>query len=157
MSSIYEGLINKLKSKFELKNIKFTTKNFKKIMNKDITRKNKNIKQMLDEDELIKEIVNELVVIGTKLSLMLLTLKGLNELLIIFKEEPQPSKRKARKLLKEKVVINLFDLVAEKYEKRTTYEKLREDMENNPDRTFPLWLAKTFKGLQFFLQHIREK
>jgi hypothetical protein len=54
MSTIYEGLINKLKSKFELKNIKFTTKNFKKIMNKDITRKNKNIKQMLDEDELIK-------------------------------------------------------------------------------------------------------
>jgi len=157
MSTIYEGLINELKKKFELKNIKFTTKNFKKIMNKDITRKNKNIKQMLDEDELIEKILNELVLIATKLSLMLLNLKGLNELLIIFKEEPQPSKTKARKLLKEMVVINIFDLVEEKYEKRTTYGKLKEDMKNNPERVFPLWFAKTFKGLQFFLQHIREK
>ena len=91
---------------------------------------------------------------ATKLSLTLLNLKGLNELLIIFKEEPQPSKTKSKKLLKEMVVINIFDLVAEKYEKRTTYEKLKEDIENNPGRAFPLWFAKTFKGLQFFLQHI---
>ena len=157
MATIYEGLVNKLKLKFSLKEIKFTTKNFKLIMNKEITEKNKNKKKMLDGELLIEEIVNELVVIGTKLSLMLLTLKGLNELLIIFKEEPQPSLNKARKLLKEKVVINLFDLVAEKYEKKTTYEKLKEDMENNPGRVFPLWVAKTFKGLQFFCQHIREK
>lgn len=157
METIYQGLINELKSKFYLKEIKFTTKNFKLILNKEITEKNKNKKKRLDDDELIEKIVNELVEIGTKLSLMLLTLKGLNELLIIFKEEPQPSLNKARKLLKEKVVINLFDLVAEKYEKRTTYEKLKEDMENNPGRVFPLWVAKTFKGLQFFCQHIREK
>ena len=157
MSTKYEGLINKLKLQFSLKGIKETAKNFKLIINKEITDKNKNIKKKLDDDELIEKIVNELVVIGTKLSLMLLTLKGLNELLIIFKEEPQPSLNKARKLLKEKVVINLFDLVAEKYEKRTTYEKLKEDMENNPGRVFPLWVAKTFKGLQFFCQHIRQK
>lgn len=156
MTTIYECLVNELKLNFSLKGIKWTTKNFKLIMNKEITEKNK--KKMLDgELLLIEEIVNELVVIGTKLSLMLLTLNGLNELLIIFKEEPQPSLKKARKLLKEKVVINLFDLVAEKYEKKTTYEKLKEDMENNPGRVFPLWVAKTFKGLQFFCQHIREK
>lgn len=157
MATIYEGLINELKLKFYLKEIKFTKKNFKLIMNKETTDKNKNIKKKLHDDELIEKIVTELVVIGTKLSLMLLTLKGLNELLILFKEEPQPSKTKARKLLKEKVVINIFDLVAEKYEKITTYEKLKEDMENNPERVFPLWVAKTFKGLQFFCQHIREQ
>ena len=157
MATVYESLINELKLKFYLKEIKFTRKNFKLIMNKEITEKNKNKKKKLDGELLIEKIVTELVKIATKLSSMLSTLKGLNELLILFKEEPQPSKTKARKLLKEKVVINLFDLVSEKYEKRTTYEKLVEDMENNPDRTFPLWLAKTFKGLQFFCQHIREK
>ena len=157
MSTIYEGLINELKIKCELKGIKFTTQNLRLIMNKDITRKNKNIKKMLDDELLIEKILNELVVIALKLSSMLLTLKGLNELLNIFKEELQASKNKARKLLKETIVINIFDLVSEKYEKRTTYEKLREDMENNPGRVFPLWFAKTFKGLQFFLQHIREK
>jgi hypothetical protein len=157
MATIYEGLINELKTKCELKGIKFTTKNFKLIMNKEITEKNKNKKKRLDGELLIEEIVNELVVISIKLSSMLSTLKGLNELLIIFKEEPQPSKNKAIKLLKENVVINIFDLVVEKYEKRTTYEKLKEDMENNPGRVFPLWVAKTFKGLQFFCQHIKEK
>lgn len=45
MTHIYEGLINELKSKFYLKDIKFTTKNFRLILNKEITEKNKNKKK----------------------------------------------------------------------------------------------------------------
>ena len=151
METVYEGLINELKLNFSLKGIKFTTINFKLIMNKEITEKNKNIKKKLDDELLIEKILNELVVISIKLSSMLSTLKGLNELLIIFKEEPQPSKTKARKLLKEKVVINIFDLVAEKYEKRTTRELLQKELRNCPDRRYPLLSAKENKTLKCFL------
>jgi len=45
MATVYEGLINELKLKFYLKEIKFTKKNFKLIMNKEITEKNKNKKK----------------------------------------------------------------------------------------------------------------
>ena len=60
MASIYEGLTNELKIKCELKGIKFTKKNLRLIINKDTTKKNKNIKKMLDDDELIEKIVNEI-------------------------------------------------------------------------------------------------
>ena len=56
MVTIYEGLINELKIKCELKGIKFTKKNFKKIINKNITDKNKNTKKRLHDDELIEKI-----------------------------------------------------------------------------------------------------
>ena len=79
----------------------------------------------------------------------------LNELLIIFGEESQPSLNKARKLLKTKVFINIHDLVAEKYEKRReTIEELQQDIKNNPGRIFPLKFAKPSKKVKNFLQHI---
>ena len=156
MSTIYEGLINELKIKCELKGIKFTKKNFKKIINKNITDKNKNTKKRLHDDELIEKIVNELETIAKKLQEILAAdLKELNELLIIFGEEPQPSLTKAKKLLKT-IFINIHDLVAKKYEKRReTIEELEQDIKHNPDRRFPLKLAKSSKKEKNFLQHIR--
>jgi len=157
MATIYEGLINELKIKCELKGIKFTKKNFKKIINKETTTKNINTKKRLDDDELIEKIVNEIETIAKKLQEILAAdLKGLNELLIIFGEEPQPSLTKAKKLLKTKVFINIFDLLEKKYEKRReTIEELQQDIKNNPDRTFRLMFAKSSKKVKNFLQHIR--
>ena len=118
MVTIYEGLINELKIKCELKGIKFTKKNFKKIINEKITDKNINTKKRLDDNELIEKIVNEIEKIAKKLQEILAAdLKGLNELLIIFGEDPQPSLTKAKKLLKT-IFINIHDLVSQKYEKR---------------------------------------
>jgi len=156
MVTIYEGLINELKIKCELKGIKFTKKNFKKIINKKITDKNINTKKRLDDDELIEKIVNEIETIAKKLQEILAAdLKGLNELLIIFEEEPQPSLTKAKKFLKTKVFINIFDLLEEKYEKRReTIEELQQDIKNNPDRIFPLRFVKSRKKEKIFLQHI---
>ena len=156
MASIYEGLTNELKIKCELKGIKFTKKNLRLIINKDTTKKNKNIKKMLDDDELIEKIVNEIEENSKKLHEIFVSLIYLNELLIIFGEEPQVSKKKAKKILKTKVFINIFDLLEGKYEKRTTKKLLIQDMIDNPERIFPLKFAKG-TGFQYFLQNIREE
>ena len=66
----------------------------------------------------------------------------LNELLEIFGEEPQTSLTKARKLFKTKIFINIYDLCDGMYNKRTTKELLRKDLRKNPERRFPLKLAK---------------
>ena len=66
----------------------------------------------------------------------------LNELLEIFGEEPQTSLTKARKLFKTKIFINIYDLCDGRYNKRTTKELLRKDLRQNPERRFPLKLAK---------------
>ena len=66
----------------------------------------------------------------------------LNELLEIFGEEPQTSLTKARKLFKTKIFINIYDLCDGMYNKRTTKELLRKDLRQNPERRFPLKLAK---------------
>jgi hypothetical protein len=156
MSLIYEGLINELKLIFLKKNIDFTKKNLRLIINKETTKKNKNIKKMLDDDELIEKIVNELEETSKKLHEIFACLTYLNELLIIFGEEPQASKKKAKKILKTKVFINIFDLIAGKYEKRTSKKLLIQDMIDNPVRIFPLKFAKG-TAFQYFLQNIREE
>ncbi len=74
----------------------------------------------------------------------------LNELLEIFGEEQQPSLTKARKLFKTKIFINIYDLCDGKYNKRTTKELLRKDLRKNPERRFPLKLAKG-EGSKCFL------
>jgi hypothetical protein len=68
----------------------------------------------------------------------------------------QVSKKKAKKLLKTKVFINIFDLLEGKYEKRTTKKLLIQDMIDNPERIFPLKFAKG-GAFQYFLQNIREE
>ena len=81
----------------------------------------------------------------------------LNEKLVLFGEQPQPSKTKALKVLKTKVFINIYDLAAEKYEMRTTKQKLIEQLRNYPEKRFPLWLAKKHKLLTSFLTSYRSK
>jgi hypothetical protein len=74
----------------------------------------------------------------------------LNELLEIFGEEPQTSLTKARKLFKTKIFINIYDLCYGMYNKRTTKELLRKDLQKKPERRFPLKLAKE-RGFKCFL------
>ena len=74
----------------------------------------------------------------------------LNELLEIFGEEPQTSLTKARKLFKTKIFINIYDLCYGMYNKRTTKELLRKDLQKKPERRFPLKLAKE-RGFQCLL------
>jgi hypothetical protein len=53
--------------------------------------------------------------------------------------------------LKKKVFINIYDLEAEIYEKRTTKKLLKRDLKKNPDRRYPLRLAKNNITLKCFL------
>jgi len=55
------------------------------------------------------------------------------------------------------VFINIFDLIAEKYEKRTTKQKLTEELRDHPERRFPLQIAKKYRVLTCFLTSYRSK
>ena len=78
----------------------------------------------------------------------------LNDVLIQFAEKPQSSKTKALNLLKTKVFINIYDLEAEKNERRTTKKKIKEELRVNPDRRFPLHIAKENITLSCFLMKL---
>ena len=78
----------------------------------------------------------------------------LNDRLKQFGEKPQSSKTKALNLLKTKVFINIYDLEAEKYERRTTKQKIKEELRENPDRRFPLRNAKENITLRCFLMKL---
>ena len=135
MTSIYEGLICDLKIKLQNKNIKFKVL-FRLINNQNYDK----IREILKDDKtsqtLIDNIVSERETIGNNMENKLNNLLWLNDRLIQFGEEPQPSKTKAQKLLKTKVFINIYDLEAEKYERRTTKELLRKELRKKPDRRF---------------------
>ena len=75
----------------------------------------------------------------------------LNDRLIQFGEETQSSKTKALKLLKTKIFINIYDLEAEKYERKTTKEELRKELREKRDRRFPLCSVKKNQTLRCFL------
>jgi hypothetical protein len=79
----------------------------------------------------------------------------LNELLEIFGEEPQTSLTKARKLFKTKIFINIYDLCYGMYNKRTTKELLRKDLQKKPERRFPLQSAKREGFKCFFNWYIK--
>ena len=106
---------------------------------------------------LIAKIVEEQDHIGKTMEKNLNDLLWLNKILVLFCEEPQPSITKARRLLKAKVFINIYDLVAEKYEMRTTRSKLTEQLRDYPERRFPLEIAKKYKALKCFLTSYRSK
>ena len=107
-------------------------------------KKGKRKKQSLNQMEKKEEI-------GNNMENKLNNLLWLNERLKQFGEEPQSSKTKALNLLKTKVFINIYDLEAEKYERRTTKEKLNQELIVNPKRRFPLHIAKGKKNLSIFL------
>lgn len=139
MTSIYEGLICDLKIKLKNKNKKIKFKDLFSLINDEPIQ------------TLIENIVAERKRIGNNMENKLNNLLWLNDRLIQFGEEPQSSKTKALKLLKTKVFINIYDLEAENYEKRTTKKKLKIELKENPDRRFPLDNAKENITLRSFL------
>jgi hypothetical protein len=152
MTSIYEGLICDLKIKLiklKKKNIKFN-EIFSLINNEKFVELN----TIIDDEpiqRLIKNIVAERETIGNNIEIKLNNLLWLNDRLIQFGEEPQTSKTKALNLLKTKVFINIYDLAAEKYEKRTTQQLLRKELRNKCGRRFPLHSARENISLKCFL------
>ncbi len=143
MASTYYDLIDELKVKLKSKHIKFNP-----IMNLI------NSEDYEDIHVLIAKIVEERDNIGKTMEKNLNDLLWLNDKLVIFGEEQQPSITKARRLLKAKVFINIYDLAAGKYEKRTTRQKLAEELRNYPERRFPLQQAKKYKVLKNFLLRV---
>jgi hypothetical protein len=146
MASPYYDLIDELKVKLKSKHIPFNA-----IMNLI------NSQEYEDIHVLITKIVEERDHIGKTMEKNLNDLLWLNKILVLFGEEPQPSIRKARRLLKAKVFINIYDLVAEKYEMRTTRSKLTEQLRDYPERRFPLQIAKKYRVLTSFLTSYRSK
>ncbi len=118
----------------------------------EMYEKIKKAKQEEKQEE--KRIEDERV--ATVMEHKLNDLDSLNDYLIIFGKEPQASKTKARNLLKSTVFIGIYDLEAKRYEIRhNTINKLREYINANEERKFPLKIAKTHPTLKAFLQHIR--
>jgi hypothetical protein len=149
MTSVYEGLICDLKIKLKNKNIKFN-----KIFSLINNEKYDEIIEIINDEKiqrLIENIIDEREKIGNNMENKLNNLLWLNERLIQFGEDPQSSKTKALKLLKTNVFINIYDLEAEKYEKRTTKQMLKKELRKNPDRRFPLCSAKENITLKCFL------
>jgi len=146
MASPYYDLIDELRVKLKSKHIPFNA-----IINLI------NCKEYEDIHVLIAKIVEERDHIGKTMEKNLNDLEWLNDKLVIFGEEPQPSITKARRLLKKKVFINIYDLAAERYEKRTTRSKLTEQLRDYPELRYPLHIAKKYRVLTCFLTSYRSK
>ena len=148
MTSIYEGLICDLKIKLKNRNIKFN-----KVVSLINNQKYDEIIIIINDETipaLIQNIETERIRIGNSMENKLNNLVWLNERLIQFGLEPQPSKTKALKLLKT-VFINIYDLEAERYERRTTRELLKKQLRKHPEKRFPLSAAKENITLKCFL------
>jgi hypothetical protein len=102
---------------------------------------------------LIQLIILERFKIGVNLESKLNDLLWLNNALIQFKLEPQPTKTQALKLL-QKININIYDLDAELYNMQTDFKSLRKDIKKNPCRRYPLEEAKQFIALKCFLKKL---
>ena len=147
MISVYESLICDLKIKLKNRNIKFN-----KVVSLINNRKYDEIIIIINDETihtLIQNIETERIRIGNSMENKLNNLVWLNERLIQFGEEPQPSKTKALTLLKT-VFINIYDLEAERYE-RTTRELLKKQLRKHPEKRFPLYAAKENITLKCFL------
>jgi len=146
--SIYEGLISDLKIK--LNNDKNKFNNIFRLINN-----NNNYDMTIHK--LVENILIERERIADDMNKKLNDLLWLNNALIQFGEQPQPSKTKAKNLLKRKVFINIYDFNEERYNKRTTKKLLKEDLFENEDRLFPLSIAKQLIHLKSFLIDINLK
>lgn len=151
----YENLIKELKSELGIRRIKY--KEIIKLINREAYDEILVIVNVPVINNLIDEIVNEREMIGNDVANTLNTLELLNDLLIIFNEEPQPSLTKARKLFKKNVFINIYDLAAKRYHGRyKTKQLLLSDLQNRrfPNLRFPLHVAKRHPVLKCFLWKI---
>jgi len=148
MATKYEELVTNLKNKLILQQIKV-----KKIFSLINNKKYDEIISIVNDATiltLIKDIELERVKIGNNLEKKLNNLLWLNNILIQCNEEPQPTKTKAIKMLKSRVFINIYDLEAENFEKRTTKDLLKKELKNKANR-FPLQSAKENETLKCFL------
>ena len=135
--SRYDELIVSLKNECRKKRVSY----------KDIIKKlNRFEYDEIINDERIGDIIQDIIAEREDIARIARDIYNkltfLNELLEIFGEEPQTSLTKARKLFKTKIFINIYDLCDGMYNKRTTKELLRKDLRQNPERRFPLKLAK---------------
>jgi hypothetical protein len=148
--SSYDYYIKELKNELQIKGIDFNNI-LRLINNQDFD----GIRAIINDDiitYLIDRIVCERDIVGRVVSNILKTLELLNDVLIIFDLEPQTSLNKARKLLKKKVYINIFDLAAGRYDRRMkTIGGLKRYLRNNPHKRYPLQLAKEDNVLACFL------
>ena len=143
MATVYETLVKELKNK--LKNKLITPDMLFGLINDE------DYEFIHDESTrtLIEKIVTERDLIGINMKRKLNNLIWLNETLVKFGEEPQPSKKQALKVLKT-IYINIYDLESGQYEKKTTRELLRKDLKKK-HRRFPLYNAKENLMLKCFL------
>jgi hypothetical protein len=150
MSSTYEELIASLNNECRKKKVEY----------KEIIRKLNSVEydEIINDEsmgDIIKDIIKDIIAEREEIAKIArdiynnLTL--LNELLVIFGEEPQTSLTKARKIFKTKIFINIYDLCDGKYNKRTTKQLLRKDLRRNPDRRFPLRVAKIYEFKCFLI------
>ena len=149
MTSRYEYLLNELKTELRVRRI-----GYKRIIRLINRQEYDEIRAIVDDyviNNLIDGIIAERDAIGNMMTNILNNLDMLNNLLLVFNEDPQPSLTKARKLFRKNVFINIYDLVAGRYEMRTTKRLLRDDIRSNPDRVFPLRNAKRHQVLKCFL------
>jgi len=152
MTSRYEYLLNELRTELRVRGI-----GYKRVIRLINRQEYDEIRAIVDDygvNNVIDGIITEREVIGNMMTNILNKLDMLNNLLRIFNEEPQPSLTKARKLLKQKVFINIYDLVAGRYEMRTTKRLLIKDVRSKPDRVFPLGVTKRNRVLKCFLRRI---
>jgi hypothetical protein len=154
MSKIYKELISDLKIILINKNKNIKFKNLFSLIKKQEYDKINEIVQ----DETISIIINKIVIewkrIGNNLDNIFNDLVKLNELLVKFGENPQPSKTQALKFLKKNIFINIYHLEAGEYELKTTKNELINSLRNKPELRYPLNIAKKYKTLKWFLVNI---
>ena len=147
MESVYTTLIHDLKLQLKNKHI-----GFNRIFTLINLQNYDEIIDIIDDDTitgLIEDIIIERELIGNMLETKLNSLLWLNARLVHFKQEPQSSATKARKLLK-RIYINIYDLNWGIYVS-TTKKKLQKELRKHPERRFPLLYAKENITLKSFL------
>jgi len=163
MTDQYYTLINDLKTKLLDKRIGFK-KVFKLINKYDVEllkdiddEKNKKIIDKIINEveiiEIIKQIQLKRIKIGESLENKLNDLFWLNQQLIKFNKEEQSSITKARTSLR-KILINIYDLEAEKLIEYPNIKEMRKDLGKNPSRRYPLDDAKRFITLKCFIKNV---
>jgi len=151
MSSTYDELIASLKNQCRNKRVKY-----KKIIRTLNRYEYDEIIHMIEiiNDESIGDIIEDIIAereeIANNIANMYHNLSIMNHYLEIFNKEPQTSLTKARKLFKKKIFINIYDFHYQQYNRRTIKIGLRKDLQKNPEKMFPLQLAKE-KGFQHLL------
>ena len=151
MTITYKELVNELKTKLKIKNI-----SFKKIFNLINKEEYDEITIKIDDENILDLIVKIIVKredIAKYFEQKLNDLNWLNEELVKFNRPQQLSVNKARQLLRT-IFINIYDLADKQYDKETTKELFKEDLKENPDRRYPLKVAKQYNTFKLFLKKI---